>query len=210
MKQQCSRHWMSGNKGQKYHKVRTQKEGNPRVFPKYCVEGDSKPWHCREESRQNRVLSWAEEMDLGVQVNQETGGQDTKEITAAHRGGASSGGLQGWAFLNSCNMNPLRAGEGLSSWNRKSLWRNTSWNFSGFYENDVPTTDPKVPMIPNDPQRNMKKTTPRKTKMMQPSYQKQYKPEERRIKISTKRKKKIIYLEFYIQGKYLSEIEATL
>lgn len=43
--------------------------------------------------------------------------------------------------------------------------------------------------------------------MMQSSHQKQYKPEEGRIKISTKRKN-IIYLEFYIQGKYLSEIEA--
>ena len=47
---------MSGNKGQKYHKVRTQKEGNPRVSPKYCVEGDSKLWHCREERRQNPVF----------------------------------------------------------------------------------------------------------------------------------------------------------
>lgn len=145
MKQPCSRHWMSGNKGPKYQKVRTQKEGNPRVFPNYCVEGDSKPWHCREESRQNPVFFL--EMELGIQANQETRGQDTKEITAAPREWVSSGGLQNWAFLHSCHMNPWRTGEGLSSWNRKSLWRNTSWKFSGFYENDIPT-DPKVTMIP--------------------------------------------------------------
>ena len=145
MKQQCSRHWMSGNKGPKYQKVRTQKEGNPRVFPNYCVEGDSKLQG--GEQAKPSVLSWIEEMELGIQVNQETRGQDTKEITAAPREWMSSGGLQNWAFLNSCNMNPWRTGEGLSSWNRKSLWRNTSWKFPGFYENDVPT-DPKVTMIP--------------------------------------------------------------
>lgn len=83
---------MSGNKGPKYQKVRTQKEGNPRVLPNYCVEGDSKPWHCREKSRQNPVFFL--EMELGIQANQETRGQDTKEITAAPRECVSSGGLQ--------------------------------------------------------------------------------------------------------------------
>lgn len=31
------------------------------------------------------VLSWVEEMEQGIQVNQESGGQSTSEITAAHR-----------------------------------------------------------------------------------------------------------------------------
>lgn len=125
-------------------------------------------------------------------------------MTAAPRGGAAA--LRTTDQHSSIHVTCIPEGQEKACLLEQENLKNKIWNFSEFYENDVLHR----PQSHNDPQAKETWRKPHHVRQKRCSLlTRNNTSKEKRIKVSTKRKK-IIYLELYIQGKYLSEIEATL